>query len=334
MGGVFTVDGYSVTSGYRLRRKNNPSSLFLAIYADFNASVLIRRETSADGFLKKVGLNVEIQTNDPVFDREFYIECNDPLFVSDFTGAPEVKQALRNLFVQFDYVVVQGNCCKVVQSPAPDMTAVVPGILEQAARAMIVLVRHLPSVTGSSVSATPLTDEFNRSYRFFLWTSAATLAAGFVAVILMRMYEPLEKMRLFQASLLISGPLMLMFVMYAFNELKGRAASAKVFIPVALLVAAGFVLLGWSGAAVLNGLLDVSAPVAHQATVGAKYVNRGKTITYRVMIIGWNNQSDGFSFPVSSAAYSGISAGDPCVITTRSGLLGFEWVAEKHCGRV
>jgi hypothetical protein len=96
----------------------------------------------------------------------------------------------------------------------------------------------------------------------------------------------------------------------------------------------GIPLFVFGGMMVVNGSQDVSAAKEHTTSVISKYVSHSKnSTTCHIMVNPWVTGADPYNFTVAWSTYDRINIGDPCVITTRGGLLGKTWVSARKCGR-
>jgi hypothetical protein len=331
--GTFNCEGRSANFYYYPGSKNRSSELKIFVDGPFSANCVIRREGGADAFAKDIGLNREIQLNDPAWDARLYFECDDQAFVQEFMRSADAKEAVKGLLADFNSFEISGSRCAVVKRPCSQLSSVDTGVMSAAAAQLVKLSTYIPASYGGSVSATPQTDEFKSSQNLFTGFSVGFFIVGILLSLWgTSSFEPLQGGRVFFVSLWFSLPLSALFLAYACHELAGHSTSARAFFGSAVFAIIGLVLSGWGGAVVLNGSLDSSLRESHRTAVYSKRITHHKSSTYyKVTVEGWGPGSSGYEFTVSPYTYDQINPGDPCEVTTRQGAFGFQWVVAHDC---
>jgi hypothetical protein len=331
--GTFNVEGRTANFYYYPGSRNRSSELRIFIDGNFSAHCVIRREIGIDTFAKDIGLNKEVQLNEPAWDAQLYFECDDQIFVQELMRSADMKMAVRDLLVTFNSIEISGSRCAVVKKPCTQLSSVDTSDLSAAAAQLVKLTTYIPASYSGSGSATPLTDEFKSSQNLFTGFGIGFLIVGILLSLWgTSSFEPLRGSRIFLASLGFSLPLLALFVAYAYHELAGHSTSDKAFFGAALSAAIGLVLCGWGGAMVFNGSMDASLREGHRTAVYSKYITHHKSSTYyHVSVEGWSRGSSGYDFQVPLYTYNQLKPGDPCEVTTRQGALGFEWVVARSC---
>jgi hypothetical protein len=332
-GGVINADGRDVAFHYTPRSKNSPAVLRLTLTGNFYAHAVFHTESSTEKFAKGIGLNREVQTNDPMFDNLVYIECEDKLFIDWFLKEPDTRQLLLEVLRTFTRFEIDGCRAVLVKTPCDDLALVASDDIRMAAQRMAILVASLPPAAGGQASSTPNTDEARGLERFFIGVVIAIVGAGVVLLIWgLSAYDPVMKGRLFSSSLYVSLPLAALAGYYFFNQLKGLSTSMRSFSTVTVTAVAGLILCCWGGAAVLNGMMDISPAQTHECNLSDKWISHSKnSTTYHVRVSSWDPQFPSYQFSVSHVLYDRLTSGDPCQIISRAGYLGFEWVTSRQC---
>jgi|GEM_PF-1882242 len=333
--GILDANGRQVIFHYQPSSRNSPSLLRLTLTGNFFAHAVFHSETSTDRLAKNIGLNREIQVNDPTFDQEVYIECEDQSFIDRLFNEPDTRELVRNLLKNFSRLEIDGCRCMLVKTPCEDLAVVNSNEITAAALGMDQLAAQLPPSSAGEISATPLTDESRRLEQFFIVVAAVIFTAGLILVIWgFSSYEPLLKGRLFVTSLYVSIPLAGVAGFYVLSQLKGLSTSARSFETFAVFATIGVVLCCLGGGVVLNGMMDISPSQAHQCVVIGKRITHSKNSTsYYVSTSSWSERVPYYEFSVSLSLYDLLANGDPCQVTTRAGYLGYEWVAAHACSR-
>jgi hypothetical protein len=330
---VTDIDGCQVSFVYTPTQKNDPSKLVISLKGGFFAHAAFRTETSTDRLAKDLGFNQEIQLFDPAFDNAVYVECEDRDFINYLLSGPEVKNYLQGVLRDMTSFHIDGNRCFMVKTPCDDLALLNADELMGVASSMVGFSKKIPLPGPGAMSATPLTDECRRWTRFFVGFSGVLSGAG-VALILwgLAAFRPLMPGKLFWASLYVSIPLASVLVLYMFYQFKGLSVALRFFKLAAIFSITGAVLVSWGGGMVLNGSQDVSEKVPHQVTVMDKYTTHSKgETTYHIRTNSWDSRFPYYRFSAGKELYQRINAEDPCIVTTGSGLFGFEWVASHVC---
>ncbi|MBF0619417.1 MAG: hypothetical protein HQL19_04555 [Candidatus Omnitrophica bacterium] len=327
------IDGKNIDIAYRPQQKNTPSQLTLSFKGDFSAHAAFHRETMMDGVGKKLGINQEIELNDPDFDKEVYIECDDADFIRQFLPNVETRNILRKVLKDFTLFQVNGQQCSLVKSPAEPLDALPAEFLSGAARNMLSLARSIPPAPIVESSATPLTDEFLMYKKCFLIIGAVTIAAGAGCMIWSFIaYEILDGGAFFMRTLSWSLPAYGLFMFLVLQVLRGHAASFKTLATGGFLALIGFVLAFYGVGSVMNGALDHSSGKEHAAFVAGKHISYSRnSTTYHVMVSFKEPRMPEYDFLVSRWIYDERAIFDPCVIMIKDGLLGAPWVISKEC---
>jgi hypothetical protein len=75
----------------------------------------------------------------------------------------------------------------------------------------------------------------------------------------------------------------------------------------------------------LNGAADFYPARQVQTSITRKYVSRGKTTSYHLVVSSWRPGRDEERFRVSSAKYQNVYVGEPIVVEVHPGLFTMPW---------
>ena len=333
--GIIKADGRQVQLYYHSGSKNNPSRLELSLIGDFYAQAVFRKETGVDRFGKDIGLNQEAQLYDPAFDSEVYVECEDQDFVRQCLGSSALKQRLKELLNEFSQVEIAGSKCRLFKTPCSDTSRFTPDHLTDAAVFLVAFADGIPRPQPGQASATPLTDECRKSSGLLAAPGIIAIIAGFVLIVWgFASFTPLEPGQIFLLALKIGAVLLILFMLYAYDQVKGLSNALTLLAGAFFAALVGIPLLLWGGLMVVNGSQDVSPASRHETSVVGKNITHSKKSTsYHIQVRGWVPGRETYAYTVSADKYSRINYGDPCVITTRDGLFKFTWVTSNQCGR-
>jgi hypothetical protein len=94
----------------------------------------------------------------------------------------------------------------------------------------------------------------------------------------------------------------------------------------------GFPMAGFGGLTVLNGYMDKSEAIYHDARVNGRRVSKSKDSTsYYVSLVSWRTDRDTEEIKVTYSTYNKVKSGESVMrIGTRKGKYGFEWIERYH----
>jgi hypothetical protein len=196
--------------------------------------------------------------------------------------------------------------------------------------------QHIPRPVGGNSSATPLTDNFKKFLNILTLVSFVLFPGGCMVIgAVLAAFEPISKSETFWSSLWVGLLAAIVFAIYALHKLKGHMAPLGVFLTLTLANGIGLILLVWSGTVYLNGELDTSLACSHDVVVINKSVTEIKSgYAYDITVSSWNRDLPNYKFGVPYTVYNQLKPSDHCVITTKSGFFGFEWVVLRNCNVV
>lgn len=329
---LIQIDGRPVKFSYSkgIIRGQRPT-LKLEYTGHFKARALFRAETGKDRFGKKMGLNLEVQTGDPDFDAAVYMECEDAPFITALLAAPGMKERIKELLADFTSIEFTGGTCLLTKVAQEDIAYTQSGLTSAAAE--IVALSDAVTILGAGRDLTPLTNTRRRTEAVLTWVGGALLATGLFLVMLgLSNYEPLAPWEIFKRSL----PAGLLFggasVYYAYSRVRGSSTAYRTFGLSALYGGAGLFLYCWGAFMVINGATDYSAPAERQLIILTKESTGGnKNHNYSFGLAPSRSANPVYKFNVRRPEFDLLEEGDSCVLATRKGFLGYEWVAGKVC---
>ena len=87
----------------------------------------------------------------------------------------------------------------------------------------------------------------------------------------------------------------------------------------------GAFLVGLAFVLGLNGLADRAPVQLVRTPITRKYVTRGKTTSYHLVVSSWRPGRDEERFRISSSKYQSMYIGEPIVIEVHSGVFALPW---------
>jgi hypothetical protein len=328
-----TLDGvsYSVLYTPPVKGKHaRPSVLRISTAVDVDGEFEIVPESGFDRFAKKWGLAREIQTFDESFDHHCFVRSDTVEFAEAYLGNGDNRGIIANLHeMGFKSVMMKDREIKAEWAGFDPIKNDTPDLNEEVGARLILLARKLPAdLPEPDLTAA----KRRRFWQVWLW---GFLIAFAVTILSLIAFPPIRASDLFLRAApvgLLSYPL---FALLAAILLKGTSRSHYAWRTLAI-VAVALIPVGSLGTiAGLNGMLDNSPAVEHEARIIRKYTTRNKNKTnYHVECTSWRNPAETESFQISSGEYSKVVEGQSnLLVTTHNGWLGMEWVKGKHVGQ-
>ena len=302
----------------------------------------IKPETALDRMAKNLGLSVEAQVGNGVFDHEAYLVSDDPRVAALIKGNAVLLDSLKTLVetrgrrgFKFLKLVCRGGFLRVdfgctdAGNDPDDLLAWTKPLLETAAS-------QLPPPSAAS----RLPDRFR-------WRATVLLAiAGGLAinagVALFRLALVREPFTVDVAELSawagLVGVIVLALLCAATVAWLGRTSRAHlVLLEVLIFGAIGAPITAFTELRELNLEGDTSAAQLLPATVVSKESHRRRSrrsshMVYTITTTDWNGGSATHKRDVSSSDYGMYQAGMPLVFRQHAGYLGVRWVEGFEIG--
>jgi hypothetical protein len=325
-GGAGVFGGIAYRFVYTAGSNNRPSAFKVSVESLLGQPFQVVREGRAQRLSKQVGLSAEIQTGDPAFDAEFYIETDALEFTRSLLMRDAARQAVRAIFrLGFTAVRQQGQVLQAVWSPFKLRDDIDPSVVTGILTPLATLARDMPVVPTAAPARR-------------ISAKAITTAAMATMVVLLGLsvgagrFRPLDDGAVMRDSLNYSIPLLVLWLAFAFRQLKGRSTAHRELGLVALTSLIGFVLGGNALETIINGWADAAPPSAHEAEVIRTYSSSGHSTAYHVVLRSWRRQHQAENLTVSSGVYHTATPHRHITVVTKPGRLGFEWIVSYTLG--
>jgi len=321
------MNGFNYDWHYHSGSKNNPSHFRITMDCPGQGEFSIGRENSLHRLFKSLNICREIQTDDPFFDREFYIQTDMTESVSQLLYKGEIRALISDLFaLGFTEVKFEKGQIIAIRTPCPSNPAQDPGFVKSALEIQARLSRECGYFFQGGIITEPPSGRAART--IFILTPILLLVAGIVSLILtVRNYRPLFEGEVFKHSLKWAIIGFNAFIVAAILALRGRSRSHKDILTAFFFSLIAFPLAGYGFLGLANARLDSGTGTPHTAVITRKYVNQSKNSkTYRVRFCTWR-EGRSRSLTVSRALWEGVQEGVSTVeITTRPGRFNHEWI--------
>jgi hypothetical protein len=322
------LNGYKYYYEYSSGSKNRPSYFKVWLDCPSPGGFTLGREGWLDRICKRLGICAEIQTGDFAFDREFYVRTDSVAFTRTYLAAPEVREAVKAISVRgFPEIVHDGSVLKAGVSPFQPAKDAGSVEIEPVVRELMQLAKGVPpeSYEPRIIGVPAWKIRRNFVYTFSILLMLAGMGLFFWGYY---QYPPLHGRDIFMYIVGYVIAACLFFIALSVVLLKGRSSSHTDLLTNTLFALIGFPLFGFGGAVVLNGFLDASAVVYHDARVtGRHYTSSRGSRTYYLKVKSWNGLAEGENIRVDSSMYHKVRVGDTVLtVGTRAGYLGFEWL--------
>jgi hypothetical protein len=109
-------EGFNFSVTLFMPSKSTPAYLHLSFFKPSSFTLKIHRETFSSEFGQKLGLVREVKTGDAEFDRQFFIQSNDPTLAVNYLHRDAAKEAIRGFFnYGFDCFTLDGKKILITQ---------------------------------------------------------------------------------------------------------------------------------------------------------------------------------------------------------------------------
>lgn len=315
-----TLEGTAYEYEYFEGAKNSPAFLKVRIAGLARTRFCITKERAFDRVSKLIGLSDEIQTRDPEFDRDFYIQAERGDCPPGFFTDDQKRRTVREIFaLGFTSVGSADGKLEAQWKPFVPREDFAPSVIAETVAKLVAFRGEAPTVPGTPMSA-------ERRGLKSAW-AAALLGATVVAMLGPAWYPPLDGWDLFIWSMKYSTTAMLILLFLAVARLRGRSTAHRELLAILIASVIGFPLGGWGTAAILNGYLDASPPLRHVAQVVDKRASKGKHRSYHAIVESWRPTKRRETIRVGARTYRGIvSKESKLIVQTKRGRFGFEWL--------
>lgn len=304
------------------------ASLTVRVRAPSAGQFALTKETAGERFSKAIGLSRELQTGDPSFDEEFYIETDAVPFASAFFRSPERRQAIRELCrLGFTSIRHDGTVLEAIWAPFGRSENLDPTVVTRAVAHLGRMAREVPPPLRTTAVERVATRKIKRVLAFAApgaWAGASVLA---VMTWDGSSYRPLKPIGVVDA-LPVTLPLAALCLGLAWALVRGRAMSHRDLWGVAVLC---FVALQTSSIALVpvsNGWLDGEPETAHRVRVLRRRPEN------RVALESWRRPGGTEELGVSADLAARLRPpGSVLIVVTKPGRFGYEWIVRYELAR-
>jgi len=322
------LDGQVYHYQYYAGSKNNPSYLKVWVECESTGEFIIGKESKFDVFSKQLGIAVEIQTGDMQFDKDCYIQTDSIEFTKTYFFNLDKRESVRKLYdLQYNILTHNGKTMETRISPFSIGKLKDPEMIAGAVRNLNVLSRGVPI---NYYQPRMLGTQAWKAKRNFIYAIAVlSIVIGLAGIFRgLETYTPLDGMDMFLYSLRSSIPAFILCTVLSVILVKGRSSSHKELLITFFMTLFGFPMTGFGGLTVLNGYMDKSETIYHDARVNGRRVSKSKDSTsYYVSLVSWRTDRDIEEIKVTYSMHNKVKSGESVMrIGTRKGEYGFEWI--------
>lgn len=308
---------------------NAPPYFKVSVECPSTGDFKITRETGFDRFFKRLGICVELETNDREFDDAFFITTNTEGFTREYFRKSDKRRLVTEVFAKgFNEVMHDGKKIVATWKSFPRGMTMEIKTVEEIAAALGLMADDIPNIYEQE-SAENIGWKQRRFFAFAV--PIFLLVAGIAGLIIgLTIFSPLDEGKVILDSLKYSIPLLILFLWFSVQLLRGRSSSHRELMGVFALSLFGFIIAGMGAEMTLNGWLDKSKSVVHEVKVMDKYSTRSKNSrSYHVVLESWRKGRYSEKLTVRRSFYDNLDPGQSTMsITTKAGKFGFEWLVE------
>ncbi len=313
-------------------RRSGPPKVFLIRFESpvrQGVDINIKTESGFDSWSKNANLVREHQTGDKQFDDRFYITCEDRQAVMQLFGTSESRALLSNLY-DLGVSEIAIGAGKLVATVTPynipvDLDSdkflrVSPYFPE--------LIKRINSLTVvEDLSSKILGCSKPKFFRGLAWSVFGV--AGLTMMFGLVLYRAFDWYGLFTYSLSYSVPIWVANLLFVYFMAAGSSHIHRSLAWTLFIGGLGWIGLGFTSCALINGAYDESAPVEVVTTVIDKYLTRSKKNGTKYYL-SYNLPFDpGGSHDVSVhlKEYNSAQLNQSQIkLMVHEGFLGFKWM--------
>jgi hypothetical protein len=302
-----------------------PSSLTVEVREHTSGSFRVHTETGYDRFCKTIGLAREIQTGDPTFDYQCYVQTDALEFCTEFFADPDRREATRELLRSgFTEVAHDGERFFATWQGFPSDRAGDRSVVEEAMKLLATVSRHPPAAKPSDADRVR-TRRRRRIIR--QWVVLVLPIVLGISIFVKNEHPPVDSWPVIFFSLVFSIPALLVFLWIAAWLLRGHSTSHRDWLLTMWVSVFAFPVAGYSVAANLNGMLDKAPQTTHLVPVTGTSRSGSKSRSYYAIVRSWRDPADTEKLRISYAEYERIKP-NLChaVVVTGPGAFGYEWI--------
>lgn len=324
------LDGSPYTSVYTPPVKGKharPSSLVVSTHAKTPCEVQVTSEGWFDRLCKRMGLAVEVQAGDEAFDAACYVRSDTVEFAEAYLADPLKRAAILDLRrMGFSVIHLKDHAVAATWTGFDPLAHDHPELTADVAARLLLLARNLPEHQPEFDNRAGAR---RKNSQTVLWVVLALFAATIFSVFA---YPPIRALDLIGRAAVVCLLGGVVFAYLAAMLLRGTSTSHYAWGGLMFGVLFLFPLGSAGSVALLNGVLDDSPAVTHNAVIVEKYTSRSKSKThYHVRVASWRTPGATESFQIDSQSYGAIVPNTShLAVTTRAGGLGMQWLVGKR----
>lgn len=285
--------------------------------------ILFRKETSTDRFGKRIGLNVETETGDAVFDDEVYVETDArrddvEALLSDATTRQAILQLLRMGVTSVEMFRGASSLRAQAVRPTAEVVRSTPKIVEL----LGVIADNLPAFESSPAGRSgPLGPAI---------VAVASMLGAFLAFVFGMLAG--SKFQILQPGAVLSCVGVGLGVWVAacvltFVLVRGRSDALRTFAFVFFSGVFAFPSATVGVAATANALLDQSKVTSHEVRIRRRWITTSKNNkTYHLEVESWRKDQETFEVTVPANLYGAVYESGHLRVDTGEGRFGWEWI--------
>ena len=313
--------------------KNSPPTLTLSTNAAIAAAMSVRKEGKTERLAKNIGLTNELQTQDSLFDDEFFLDTDDLQFFQSYLRCENKRRAIQHIFSsawpvqKIDFGKGKIN---IVLEPFKihDQGSFKPQTLFDQ---LLVLGEDLPKKALPSASQNSYHRTSRRNHLILLAVSIALVFATGLTLLIKGQDEfpPLRHGFLLK-GFYYSLPAVVVYLWLIFDLLRGRSTSHTNFSLAAIFGTGAIILCAIGAIAFTNGYLDRSDSETHIVQIAGKFCKKSKNhCNYFLSFDSWRYPGEIEELRINSHLFQSIQPGDSYQLDIRKGYWGQEWVSQQ-----
>jgi len=339
-----TIDGVRCQIRRRPVPKSNRVNIAVSLACDPRFELTLRTERGSDRVAKALGLARELQTNDPLFDQQVYVGCDERV-VDDWLDEDEqarsiVVQLLRdspgeNITVQS--ISCSGGLLTLSAQARPPTFGVVPAdaganLGARCIKALQTLRDRLQAYGAEKTDPAAFRDPYAPAVRTLAGLNGGFILLLFTALLALGFTSSVEATngdhQLLGLTGKVSAVVLVLIGLGALRWLRGSSRRHTVLLPLLLSATLGTLASVYALLRELDRDFDRSSPQAYATRILHRWTTHSKHSTaYHLGVRDWHDSQRTLNLTVPASLYRRFDLGDPVTVWERSGYLGVPWIA-------
>ncbi|MDH5509699.1 MAG: hypothetical protein OEZ32_05015, partial [Nitrospinota bacterium] len=292
---------------YNSSGKNSPSKFTVYSKAEVPCDVTISREGWSHQAAKKYGVSKEIQTGDPAFDKEYYIDTYAPVFAASFLWDSYKRDAINEIMkAGFHSVQLRDSTVSAVKSPASfENDEAMETLASSVGLHVVRLTENIPMASQAEIKAKKT--GLGKLVALYAVPFSLCIFGWLPLYMAMENHRPISDMPVILDTVKYSIAVLAMFMWVAYILLRGTSSAGGQLIKIFFISIFSFLFSGWGVVMYVNGVMDENPQVSSRAKVTHMYeyyAKNNSTPSYYMRVSSWREDLDEIEIQIDASLYN------------------------------